>query len=408
MPTVSTPRSATARPRSEGRRPGWTIRPAAAALATVLLAACSGSDLDVAVDTVAVCDDASWPLAVVDARSGGDATREVFVACSQEAGASAGPGFVERLVPSGDTAAELRSTGAVARFEYGVTGLAAADLSGDGSDELVATVAGPRERRLVVLGRDGDAGFVPLAEHVTGSTLSGPAVLDVDGDGVLDVVAPREGAWFANLGEASAPGPFEQRALVDMDQRLELDLADVSGDGRADVAHRDGEAGRLRLFARSSEVPDELPLEVASAFRTIYAGARLHDEGATTFVAGRATDPVEAEVVLLVPDGQGGLQASAPLEALGHPERALLADVVGNGRLDLVVSLRPGPDADAERLLVALGLPGGLFEDPVELRLDDFPYRPVVARAFGADDGDVVLAVHQETRQLVVVRPDGG
>lgn len=394
-------------------RPG-TVRPrrhagAAACLAVAagLLAACGGADLGLDVATVAVCDDDTWPLATLDARLDEGAATDVFVACSQEVGASGGPGFVERLVPDDDAPAPLRSVGAVARFDHGVTGLAAGDLDGDGGHELVATVAGPSERRLAVLSADGDGNLVSLAEHTTGSTLSGPALADVDGDGALDVLSPSEGAWFANLGDATSPGPFERRTLVTVDRRLQLDRADVSGDGHADVVHRDAEEGRLRIYARSPDVPDTLPLPDAASFRTIYAGAGWDNDGAATLVAGRDVDPFRAEVVILRSDEANGLDASDPLEALGHPERAMLADLTGDGRLELVSTPRPGPDADAERLMVAPGLADGGFDDPVELRLDEFAYQPVVARGFAGDDRDAVLAVQQEARQLVVVLAAG-
>jgi hypothetical protein len=109
--------------------------------------------------------------------------------------------------------------------------LAAADLDGDGFDELMVSNAGAAA--FSVLRNLAGEGF---AQAVDVPTLPNPSRIraaDADGDGDADVLVSNESqlAFHANLG----PEGLLRGLLVGVNPHLEFELADLDGDGDLDL-----------------------------------------------------------------------------------------------------------------------------------------------------------------------------
>ena len=128
--------------------------------------------------------------------------------------------------------------------EYGVRGLALADLDRDGWLDLVGSVLnGPAERRGWVLWRGGEDGFSPDRRSFIPFPLAHglPAIADVDGDGWLDVAIPsmrgNEIRIYHNDHGRFDPERFDSLQAWQANQ---LEFADMNADGNIDLISASG------------------------------------------------------------------------------------------------------------------------------------------------------------------------
>jgi hypothetical protein len=129
----------------------------------------------------------------------------------------------------------------------------AADFDGDGKKEIAAVITPHIVGRLTLfevkgdrLAKDGDAfGF---SNHAIGSRQLGwSAILDVNGDGVPDMVLPN--ANRRSLRAVSFAGGFKELATAPVGGNLATAIiaADLDGDGRAEILYG-LESGRLKIM----------------------------------------------------------------------------------------------------------------------------------------------------------------
>lgn len=150
---------------------------------------------------------------------------------------------------------ELVSTDAATEIEVG-------DVTGDGRADIVS--AGGNTLR--VFAQDGGHGFGPAASYLSGGPapwdrINGIAVGDLDSDGRLDVAASiggnRPNSWVATRLQLpdGTLGPAELRSSYDIPESTEI--ADVTGDGRADIVVVHGGWNRVGVLAQ--DVPGTAP-----------------------------------------------------------------------------------------------------------------------------------------------------
>jgi hypothetical protein len=278
---------------------------------------------------------------------------------------------------------------AVAGVAYQVAHLALADLTGDGRLDVLAPGDldfGGVERVLAVLAGT-PAGTLAAPERWNTGGAS-PTPVDLDGDGVLDVVATDDAGgtvWAVrNAGRARLRAP--RVTVVNQPGFLvgSLDAADVDGDGRSDVVVRlpqdvgvyRGQPGGTLGPLQRSPVP-ELPL--GTAFGDLDEDGRTdvvmsgdspnlfwsRGNGDGTFGAATVLDSRSTAAIYSVQvgdvNGDGHLDVAAitagrvtvlrgngdgtfqPAEATGTANGGLhLADMDGDGDLDAVSVERTG------------------------------------------------------------------
>lgn len=131
----------------------------------------------------------------------------------------------------------------IAAFELGPpVGVAAADLDGDGADDVLVIDQGTEQLWFVanrLEAQDQFAAPVLLASNV--GTVAAMQLRDLDGDGLDDIVmsGSESGRWMRNLGGAAAPefGPLTELPAARGER---LQFVDIDRDGREDAVLRRG------------------------------------------------------------------------------------------------------------------------------------------------------------------------
>lgn len=243
----------------------------------------------------------------------------------------------------------------------------AVDVDGDGDADLVTANAGPD----FVFVNDGDGRFTDesathLPQHDDIS--QDIAVGDVDGDGDADLVFGNEeqNRLYVNDGTGHFTGA--ELPLRDTpEETRDVDLADIDGDGDLDLYF-----ANVRIFNADRDQQDRLLLNDGHGRFTDATATQLEpDDELTTAVAfidydrdgdldlirGRMGDPraqrSDFPLLAFANDGSGHFTAAPsiiPPIAGANAFDIEVADFNGDGRTDLFVASRGGPD----RLLLGL------------------------------------------------------
>ena len=221
------------------------------------------------------------------------------------------------------------------RFGAGLRQPVLVELDGDGKLDLIARSGGSIR---LFLG-DGDGGFVFLENHSVLPNVFGVDVADLNGDGLVDIFVHDEGVnslWKVLLGE---PGPTWNNSVPRVDPGFtfyDSELADIDGDGRVDLITHDSAAGVAvwlpgggdgTFAGRVAITRDGLP----DSFGAGYNAVDLEGDGDVDLVFGTSND-------LLVVTNAGGGHFSEParLRFQGAPNQSIqVADIDRDGRVDV-------------------------------------------------------------------------
>jgi hypothetical protein len=215
--------------------------------------------------------------------------------------------------------------------------LALAELSGDAHvDVAVATGSS-----IVIWTGDGAGGFAPTAPQATSVSPRGLEAVDLDLDGIVDLLASdvtAHAAWsFLRDGGLALPAvPIATSFSADA---VELDVGDFDGDGVPDLAAH--ELHVLAFLAGAGDgsfgAPIELHTPTSGSFGETLIGDLNGDAALDTLRKGNA------ELAVFLGGGPDGIRAARSLDP-GFATAALaLADVDGDGDPD-VLEARASPN----------------------------------------------------------------
>lgn len=222
--------------------------------------------------------------------------------------------------------------------------VAVADFDADGKADLA--VLG--DQGLFVLLGDGRGGLRPMPLVPAGRSPSAMAIADLDRDGKLDIVVANHEADYVTLLLGDGAGRFTPRTLPlrSKPHPHAVAVGDFDGDGKPDLAVDSFEDDRLTLlFGRDGWKGPGIPHGIGTRPYYTLAAADLDGDGRVDLVCpnyGRGT------VSILFGDGKGGFAhaPASPLRAGPTPFAAIVADVNGDGRPDILVANYSGHSTD--------------------------------------------------------------
>jgi len=212
------------------------------------------------------------------------------------------------------------------------TNFALGDVDGDGDLDLVLGTG-------VILTNNGTGQFTPatsLPGSTSYTTASCLALADIDGDGDLDLVVgtrPQHPTrLFLNDGSGNFTDVSATQLPASVDPTIAIALGDIDGDGDLDLFV--GKTGSSLLYRNDGQgfftdvSATHLPSPLAGA--TWVQFGDLDGDGHTDLLVGSGFTHLRN-------DGSGRFLDVSPatMPMLGHAQTALLADVDGDGDLDL-------------------------------------------------------------------------
>jgi hypothetical protein len=208
------------------------------------------------------------------------------------------------------------------------------------------------------------------------------AVGDVNGDGRLDLAVANRGS-FGNVGVllGNGDGTFQdaQRFSTTATYPQSVAVGDVNADGLPDLAVANGgsfgAAAVSVLLGNGDGTFQDARTFPAGIYPRSVAVADVNGDGRLDLaVANQSSNNVS----VLLGNGDGTFQDAQSLPTGGYPTSVAVADVNGDGRLDLAVA------NGSATVSVLLGNGDGTFQDAVNYAAGGYPW----SVAFGDFDGD--------------------
>jgi hypothetical protein len=251
-----------------------------------------------------------------------------------------------------------------------------ADFNNDGTPDLAVVNQGSfststTPRSLSVLLGNGDGSFRPAVTTDVPNSFPSLAVGDFNSDGRADVALPTAGnganpALEVLLGNGDGSFQPNHRILSLGQAALSVTAGDFDRNGTLDLVTANGSSGTLSLLLGNGDgtFQPRTDLTVGAAPRAVAVGDFNGDGRLDVVAAQQLTDTVS----VLLGHGNGTFAPPLVFAASGAdftPDSMVVADVNGDGKLDLAIKSLSFLESDAFRVGVLLGNGNGTFQAPL-------------------------------------------
>lgn len=235
------------------------------------------------------------------------------------------------------------------------------DIDGDGAEELVAIDHGA----LVVVrarGRKLSVERMTVAPPWVSRTMHNAAMVDLDGDGIRDIVFNSGSA--AGVLWGTGGGHFRDATFYELPGSGGIAVTDVDGDGIPDLAATSAKDGLTVLYGASvrAGAPSANRVYPLDPSRTI-ALQDVDGDGIADLIGFTAEQgfPLKAEVMF--GDGRGGFAGGAQLLLPAGYDAGTVGDFDGDGHADLAIAVNG-------KISVAFGTSGGFAAPSLQIDAD--------------------------------------
>ena len=283
------------------------------------------------------------------------------------------------------------------------SGLEAADVDGDGDQDLVAANAsscGRTTDTITVYRNDGRAMLSISGSFSARGRPNRIAIADMDGNGTLDIFA-ETGTASGNLARIFAndgSGSFREGPQAP-DTGLEtwhVVPADLNGDALHDIVTAGVGPNRVQVFLAEGGLRFGAPRSIDVPRAAHVAPGDLDGDGDTDLLVLVEAQDIPLDCPVLWNDGDGGFPSRTLLDPGFRPRQASVADLDGDGRED-IVALGTPPGFHSGHMTGTLGtnrsLGGGSFAGFARFSIDGLIDQGITAELDGDGHLDVLATL---------------
>ena len=275
------------------------------------------------------------------------------------------------------------------------------DVNGDGLLDIITANKGSNNAS-VLLG-NGNGTFQTQATFSTGSSPRSVALGDVNGDGTLDIITANQGSSNVSVLLGTGNGSFAGQAVDTLNaaQSYSVALGDVNGDGKLDIVagNRSGSNGSL-LLGNGDGTFQASQVFSAGGAQCFVALGDVNGDGKLDIVIARAGN----DVALVIGNGNGTFQGPQTVGSGTNPRSLSLADVNGDGRLDILTA---NFGSTANNASVLLGNGNGTFQGAANFATGTNPRSAVLGDVNGDGRLDIVAANYNSDNASVILGTGG-
>jgi hypothetical protein len=299
------------------------------------------------------------PIAAADFN--GDGKQDLVVGTIVTIAGGYTTGGIQVYLGNGDGTFTAKPAVAIGGFP---AGFAMGDFNGDGKLDMAVAGGPDAPHGVVVLLGNGDGTFGAPVDYTGLNTPTGIAAADVNGDGKLDLVESNSGNVAVLLGKGdgtfAAPVTYPAGQLT-ANGTGPLAIADFNGDGKPDIATNQGILLNNGSGAFGALIPYPIvpPSSYGSAFLAV---ADFTGDGKADVILADSS-----QFSLYAGNGDGTVQPGVKYDpgTGGTPSAIAVADLNGDARADLVVTTLGSASPPTSMAVFLAGSPAATASAPL-------------------------------------------